>query len=121
MARNIDKKKTDIINPVHCSSCGNLISQEAAFCPSCGGPNKAVLKSASGTPLPYVKSKVTGGILALLVGGLGVHKFYCGDIGLGIVYLLFCWTFITAFVAFIAGIIFLTCSTDEEFTRRFCH
>lgn len=61
-----------------------------------------------------VKSKIAAGVLALLLGGIGVHKFYLGKIGLGILYLLFCWTFIPGIIAFIEGIIYL-CSSDEEF------
>lgn len=34
-----------------------------------------------------VKSKITAGILAILLGGLGIHKFYLGKTGMGILYL----------------------------------
>ena len=61
-----------------------------------------------------VKSKVTAGVLALLLGGIGIHKFYLGKIGAGILYLLFCWTGIPALIAFIEGISYL-CSDDEKF------
>ena len=37
--------------------------------------------------------------LALFLGGLGAHKFYLGQTGLGIVYILFCWTFIPSLIA----------------------
>lgn len=47
------------------------------------------------------------GILAIFVGGLGIHKFYAGRHGLGILYLIFCWTFIPALIAFVEGIIAL--------------
>jgi TM2 domain-containing membrane protein YozV len=47
------------------------------------------------------KNPTTAIILALFLGGLGIHKFYLGQTGLGIVYLLFFWTFIPAFIAFI--------------------
>lgn len=59
------------------------------------------------------KDKTTAGILALLVGGFGVHKFYLGKIGQGILYLLFFWTFIPAIIGFIEGIIYLTMDEDE--------
>ena len=51
---------------------------------------------------------------ALLVGGIGVHKFYAGRVGLGIVYLLFCWTFIPALIALIEGIVAATKTADAD-------
>lgn len=62
------------------------------------------------------KSKITAGLLALLLGGLGAHKFYLGKIGAGIAYLLFCWTFIPAVVALVEGIIYLV-QDDRAFAR----
>jgi len=47
------------------------------------------------------KSVTTGVLLALFLGGLGVHKFWLGSAGMGILYLLFCWTFIPSIVAII--------------------
>jgi TM2 domain-containing membrane protein YozV len=47
------------------------------------------------------KSVGTAVVLALFLGGLGAHKFYLGKPGLGVVYILFCWTFIPSFVAVI--------------------
>lgn len=64
-----------------------------------------------------VKSKIAAGVLALFLGGLGVHKFYLGKVGMGILYLCFCWTGIPAVVAFIEGIIYL-CSNDENFQLK---
>lgn len=64
-----------------------------------------------------VKSKVAAGLLAIFLGGIGVHKFYMGKIGMGILYLLFCWTGIPACVGLIEGIIYL-CSNDENFQLK---
>lgn len=47
------------------------------------------------------KDATTGVLLALFLGGLGVHHFYMGKVGLGVVYLVFCWTFIPAIIGFI--------------------
>lgn len=47
------------------------------------------------------KDPTTAVILALFLGGLGVHKFYLNKIGLGILYLLFCWTSIPSWIALI--------------------
>jgi len=43
-------------------------------------------------------------ILAIFLGGLGAHCFYLGKVGLGIIYLLFCWTFIPAIIALIEAL-----------------
>ena len=47
------------------------------------------------------KNPTTAVVLALFLGGLGIHKFYLGQTGLGIAYLLFCWTSIPSIIAFI--------------------
>lgn len=44
-------------------------------------------------------------LLALFLGGIGAHKFYAGKTGMGFLYLIFCWTLIPAFLAFIEAII----------------
>ncbi len=64
-----------------------------------------------------VKSKVTAGLLAIFLGGLGVHKFYLGKIGMGILYIVFCWTYIPALVGLVEGIIYLS-SSDENFQLK---
>jgi TM2 domain-containing membrane protein YozV len=46
------------------------------------------------------KNRTTGLILTLLLGGVGGHRFYLGQVGLGILYMVFCWTFIPVIVAF---------------------
>ena len=63
------------------------------------------------------KSKEAAGILAIFLGGLGIHKFYLGKVGMGILYLLFCWTGIPELAGFIEGIIYL-CSDDENFQLK---
>ena len=65
-----------------------------------------------------MKNKTTAGIFALVFGGLGVHRFYLGQKGLGILYLLFFWTLIPTIVAMIDGIVFLT-QDDEKFNKKY--
>jgi len=65
-----------------------------------------------------MKNRTAAGLFALLLGGLGVHKFYLGQIGMGILYLLFCWTFIPAIVGLVEGILYLTMS-DADFNARY--
>lgn len=105
---------------IHCSGCGKEIHSTAMACPSCGAQLKQnVLKTN--------KSKVVAGVLALFFGGLGIHKFYLGQIGLGILYvcctffgflLLFIPTIIIGVIAFVEAIVYF-CTSDEEFNNKY--
>lgn len=64
-----------------------------------------------------MKSKIVAGILGILLGGWGAHKFYMGKIGMGILYLCLCWTSIPFWVGLIEGIIYLV-ESDEAFQAR---
>lgn len=64
-----------------------------------------------------VRSKVAAGLLALFLGGFGIHKFYLGKPGLGILYLIFCWTYIPSIISFVEAIIYLT-SGDIDFQLK---
>lgn len=101
----------------YCSDCGQVISEKAEICPKCGVRQTAV-PSAFGTTAPNGKNKLTAALLAFFLGAFGAHKFYLGQIGFGILYLLFFWTLIPSIIAFIEFIILLTMS-DEVFNARF--
>lgn len=60
-----------------------------------------------------MKDKNSAGLLAFFLGGLGIHRFYLRQTGLGFLYLLFCWTFIPAIVAIIDAIIFWTMDSQK--------
>ncbi|MFW9831101.1 MAG: NINE protein [Candidatus Thorarchaeota archaeon] len=64
------------------------------------------------------KSKITAGLLAFFLGSLGLHKFYLDKWGQGIIYLLFCWTFIPAIISFFEAIYYWTRS-DQEFAQKY--
>ncbi len=83
------------------------------------------VSGAGGTDLD--KNKWVAGLLALFLGGLGVHKFYLGKKKEGIIMLLcsilgfFLFgvpTAVVAIVAFIEGIIYFIRS-DEDFQRLY--
>lgn len=97
------------VNEKYCSSCGKPIKTAAVICPNCGVKN---------TNLKSERNKVVAGLLGIFLGGLGIHKFYLGKTGAGIVYLVFFWTFIPAIVGFIEGIMYLT-SSDEKFNLKY--
>lgn len=100
-------------NEKFCSECGVLINAKAEICPKCG-----VRQSYASGFVSNGKSKVAAALLALFLGGIGAHKFYLGRIGMGILYLLFCWTFIPAIVSFIEFIVLLAMS-EETFDRKY--
>lgn len=47
---------------------------------------------------------------------LGIHNFYAGKVGLGVLYLVFCWTFIPAIAALVQAIIVI-CKTSDAYGR----
>lgn len=65
-----------------------------------------------------MKSKSTAGLLAFFLGGLGVHRFYLGQVGRGFLYLIFCWTLIPVFIALIDAIVFWTMS-EQAFNEKY--
>ena len=97
-----------------------------------GSSNLVVPVVASSTPVPpqYAttsqvpqgKSKVAAGLLAIFLGGLGIHKFYLGYTTQGIILLLvtilgallLVGPLITGVISLIEGIIYLT-KSDEDF------
>ena len=65
-----------------------------------------------------MKDKNVAGILALFLGGFGVHRFYLGQNGLGVFYLLFFWFPIIWFVGLIDAIVFFSMD-KENFDRKY--
>lgn len=57
-------------------------------------------------------------LLALFLGGFGAHKFYLGRIGVGVLYLLFVWTFVPAFLSLI-DLIFLIFKSERKFNIKY--
>ena len=53
------------------------------------------------------KSKGTGIFWAIGLGGIGAHRFYLGEKGMGFLYLCLVWTAVPLVVAVIEGIFFM--------------
>jgi TM2 domain-containing membrane protein YozV len=64
------------------------------------------------------KNKLAAALLAIFLGGFGIHKFYLGKIGMGILYLVFCWTGVPEIIGIIEGILMLLMS-DEAFNAKY--
>ena len=97
------------------------LGQCPEFASMLGGPSMANPKinqpmaghGMTVTHHPNAKSKVAAGILGILIGSLGIHRFYLGYTGIGIAQILV--TFITCGLGglwgFIEGILILTGSS----------
>lgn len=59
------------------------------------------------------KSKTTTALLAFFLGVIGGHKFYLGNVKVGLLYLLFSWTFIPAIVSFFEACKYLSQSNES--------
>lgn len=94
----------------YCRDCGKIINLRAEICPGCGCRQIFGIGSE--------KNKIVAALLAIFLGGFGGHKFYLGRTGAGILYLLFCWTFIPTVISFIEGLIFLGMS-DIKFQMKY--
>jgi TM2 domain-containing membrane protein YozV len=64
------------------------------------------------------RSRTAAIILAFFLGGIGAHKFYLGRTFVGLMYLIFFWTFIPAFAAFL-DFILLVVMNDHDFDVKY--
>ena len=91
----------------YCQDCGAETLENAIMCVKCGsGLRRGGTGSYPGQSQGIQKSTLC--IFALLLGGGGGHKFYSGNWGWGILYLIFCWTFIPGIIAIVELIRYLT-------------
>lgn len=86
---------------IHCTTCGAEFARSATACPKCGAPNAVAAAQVS------TKGMVPAALLCFFLGGLGIHRFYVGKIGTGILMILTLgglgiWTIID-FVMIIVG------------------
>jgi TM2 domain-containing membrane protein YozV len=120
----------------YCTKCGAINDDMAQYCTNCQAPLTQVSGGGGGGAYPPVQpmppgamtdwkalgadKKVVAGILGILVGGLGIHKFILGYTNEGIIQIV-----ISVFtcgaggiIGIVEGIIYLT-KSDEDFVRTY--
>lgn len=103
-----------------CHNCGQSLNSEQIVCLQCGvavGSGRGLSGAVQGV-VAGEKNRTTAGVLGILLGGIGVHKFYLGSWGWGLVYLVMCWTYVPAILGLVEGIMYLT-KSDAEFSVRY--
>ena len=65
-----------------------------------------------------MKSKLATSIFALFLGWIGIHRFYLGHVGTGLIYLIFCWTLIPGIIALFEFFYFFSMDEDN-FDRKY--
>jgi len=115
----------------YCTKCGAVNDESAQYCTSCNAqlapvsgsqPMQSVNQPQSMTDWRALGAdkKVAAGLLGILVGWAGVHKFILGYTTEGIIQLVIS-VFTCGFggiIGLIEGIIYLT-KSDEEFVRTY--
>jgi len=120
-----------------CRNCGKEIAQQAVICVACGVPAKKGNKFCQNCgqetiinaeiclkcgvrlatlPDENAKSKLVAGLLGIFLGSIGVHRFYLGYTGIGIVQIIV--TIVTCGIGgiwgFIEGIMILAGSWPKD-------
>ncbi|MBQ9168781.1 MAG: TM2 domain-containing protein [Oscillospiraceae bacterium] len=70
-----------------CYKCGAEIDDAAVVCVKCGCATKNYNAKLSYQDEVSCKSRLVALLLCIFLGGLGVHRFYIGKIGTGIIWL----------------------------------
>ncbi|HUO34494.1 MAG TPA: zinc-ribbon domain and TM2 domain-containing protein [Candidatus Acidoferrum sp.] len=99
-----------------CQDCGAQISGRAEICPKCGV--RQLPPPAQPAAVATGRNRIAAALFAIFLGDFGIHKFYLGRVGAGVVYLIFFWTGIPAIIGFIEGIIYLVMS-DQDFAAKY--
>lgn len=82
---------------MYCANCGKTIDSAASVCLNCGFAVK-------GKDDLNGQNKMVLAVVALLLGGFGIHNFMLGETKKGVVKLLLCWTGISSIIAIIDAI-----------------
>ena len=75
-------------NEKYCTECGALINNKAEICPKCGVRQFEQVAPVSTEMVAQRNKWITCLLLCWFLGILGVHRFYTGHTGIGVLQLL---------------------------------
>ena len=94
-----------------CRACGQGIHEMAASCSNCGAPQQRLAPG-------FIRSQTVAGLLAALLGSLGIHRFYLGKPVSGVLYLLFSWTGVPSMLATVE-VFFMIFMSQDAWARKY--
>ena len=95
----------------YCSHCGNELLDEAVICPKCGCACDNRVTKILNSENVSDKSRGIALILVAFLGVLGIHRFYVGKTGTGILYI---FTFGLFGIGTLIDLITIVCGTFKD-------
>jgi hypothetical protein len=73
---------------VYCQHCGAAMDPQDRFCRKCGWDSTGQVRQAPAVPANVSeKKRLAAALLCIFLGWLGVHRFYAGKVGTGLLWL----------------------------------
>jgi TM2 domain-containing membrane protein YozV len=79
----MSEEREKSVDEMYCKSCGAIIKKDAEICVHCGVRQKSAGWTPGGSE-GGGKDWLTTLLLCIFLGGIGIHRFYTGHIGIGI-------------------------------------
>lgn len=99
---------------IYCDAC----ARQAAHLRRDSGALRSTLDEVRLSNLIQERNRYMAAVLAITLGTFGAHKFYLGQFGWGLIYLLFFWSGIPAMAGLVEGVWYLSLS-DQAFNLRY--
>lgn len=103
----------------YCRNCGAPRRSKQIICLKCGSSLKSSISAGNGSGSQ--KSRISAALLAFLLGGIGIQKFYMGSWGWGIIFVVVGFMtcgFVTGIASLVDGIMWL-CMSDDDFAAKY--
>ncbi len=101
---------------MYCTNCGKEIEGGAKFCPEC----VAAIEAKTAVPSECSrKSRTVAALLAFFLGYLGIHRFYVGKVGTGILQILLTCCFGLGAIWALIDFIIILCGNFKDGEGKF--